>query len=591
VVRLSKGGSITLDLVPHPNRMRYVALATDYDGTLASHGTVAEETLAVLRRVLASGRKLVLVTGRHLPDLRNVFPQLDLFQSVVAENGALLYRPDSRQERLLAEPPPEAFLQSLRDRDVPFSAGRGIVATWEPHEDKVLKTIHDLGLELQVIFNKGAVMVLPSGVNKGTGLKAALDELCISLHNVVGLGDAENDHALLAACECGVAVANALPLLRERADVVTQGRNGEGVREVAEELLASDLAEFDAKLKRHSIVLGQQVDDSYREVRISPSRNSILVTGPSASGKSTVVAGLIEQLAAQGYQFCLIDPEGDYEDFAGALTIGTAKERPDARAVTKALEFPHQSVVVNLLGIPVSERPQFFSSLLPAIQDLRARTARPHWLVIDETHHLLPSSWSPASTTVPQALEGTILVTVHADHVSPAALKPVNVVVAVGKAPMQSFRSFAAARQIPGPTPEDVELKSGEALVWFQHDGVPPIHIRTVRAAEERRRHLRLYAEGELSPEQSFYFRGPENRLNLRAQNLIMFLQVAEGVDDETWNHHLRNGDYSRWLQRIVKDADLAATVSRIEQDNQLSAAESRARIKEIIESRYTAPA
>ena len=571
--------------------MRYIALATDYDGTLASHGNAAEETLAMLRRVLASGRKLVLVTGRQLPDLRNVFPQLDLFQSVVAENGALLYRPESRQERLLAEPPPEAFLRLLRDRNVPFSAGRGIVATWEPHQDEVLKAIHDLGLELQVIFNKGAVMVLPSGVNKATGLKAALDELCISSHNVVGVGDAENDHALLAACECGVAVANALPFLQERADVVTDGRNGAGVRELAEKLLADDLSEFDAKLKRHFIVLGRHIDDNNQEIRISPSRNSILVTGPSASGKSTVVAGLIEQLAAQGYQFCLIDPEGDYEDFAGTLTLGTAKERPDVRAVTKALEAPHQSVVVNLMGIPVSERPQFFSSLLPAIQDVRARTARPHWLVIDEAHHLLPSSWSPASTTVPQVLEGTILITVHPDHVSPAALKPVNILIAVGTSPLQSFRSFANTQQITAPSGSDAELKSGEALVWCRQDSVPPIHVRTVPGTEDRRRHVRNYAEGELSPEQSFYFRGAADKLNLRAQNLMTFLQLGEGVDDETWSFHLRKGDYSRWLQKVVKDAELAANVSRIEQDQRLSPSESRARIREVIESRYTAPA
>jgi hydroxymethylpyrimidine pyrophosphatase-like HAD family hydrolase len=570
--------------------MRYVALATDYDGTLASHGKVAEETLEVLRRVLASGRKLLLVTGRHLPDLHDVFPQLDLFQSIVAENGALLYRPATRQERLLCEPPPEAFLRALSDNNVPFSAGRGIVATWEPHQDEVLKVIRDLGLELQVIFNKGAVMVLPTGVNKGTGLKAAVTELGVSLHNVVGLGDAENDHALLAACECGVAVANALPFLKERADIVTEGRNGAGVAEIAEKLLADDLAGFDGKLKRHFVVLGRRLEDSNQDLRISPSRNSILVTGPSASGKSTVVAGLVEQIAAQEYQFCLVDPEGDYEDFADALTLGTAKERPDVRAVLKALESPHQNIVVSLLGIPVAERPQFFSDLLTGIQDLRARTARPHWLIVDEAHHLLPASWSPASTTVPQALAGTILITVHPDHVSSAALKPVNVVIAVGKSPMRSFRSFADARHITAPSGGDTELRTGEALVWFQQDSVPPVHVRTVPGTQDRKRHLRLYAQGELSPEQSFYIRGPGQKLNLRAQNLVMFLQLADGVDDETWNYHLRNGDYSRWLQKVVKDGDLADIVSRIEQDQRLLAKDSRSRVREIIESRYTAP-
>ena len=222
--------------------MRYLVLATDYDGTLASHGTVAATTLAVLDRVVASGRKLVLVTGRHLPDLKNVFPQLDRFDRVVAENGALLYRPVSGEEKLLCEPPPQAFLDLLRRREIPFSAGRGVVATWEPHQDSVLRAIKDLGLELHVILNKGAVMVLPSGVTKATGLEVALNELGVSPENTVGIGDAENDDVLLTFCGFGVAVANALPMLQDRADFVTRNRSGAGVVELCEYLLKDDLA-------------------------------------------------------------------------------------------------------------------------------------------------------------------------------------------------------------------------------------------------------------------------------------------------------------------------------------------------------------
>ncbi len=227
--------------------MRYQALATDYDGTLASHGTVSDATLAVLKRVLVSGRKLVLVTGRHLPDLRNVFPALDLFHRVVAENGALLYNPSSGEERLLFDPPPGEFLDLLRQRSVPFSTGRGIVATSEPHHVPVIAAIKQLGLDLQVIFNKGSVMVLPSGVNKATGLKIALNELRIAPANVVGIGDAENDDVLLAFCGFGVAVANALPFLKQRADFVTENRSSAGVVELCQQLLANDLADIDGR--------------------------------------------------------------------------------------------------------------------------------------------------------------------------------------------------------------------------------------------------------------------------------------------------------------------------------------------------------
>src|SRR5436309_1387135 len=136
--------------------MRYTALATDYDGTLATHGFVDEPTLAALEQFRASGRKLILVTGRELDELMRVFPRLDLFDRVVAENGALLYRPSDRSEKVLAERPPEAFVAALKARGVgPISVGRVIVATWEPHETAAREVIRELGLELQVIFNKG----------------------------------------------------------------------------------------------------------------------------------------------------------------------------------------------------------------------------------------------------------------------------------------------------------------------------------------------------------------------------------------------------------------------------------------------------
>jgi hypothetical protein len=228
--------------------MRYLALACDYDGTIASDGRVDEATVAALERVRGSGRKLILVTGRELDDLQRAFSRLDLFDRVVVENGALLYRPETREEKVLGEHPPEDFIRELERRGISPSVGRVIVATRHPHENTVLEVIRDLGLELQVIFNKGAVMVLPSGVNKATGLGAALAELELSPHNAVGVGDAENDHAFLNLCECAVAVANALPMLKERADWVTRGDHGAGVVELINRLLDSGLVELEPQL-------------------------------------------------------------------------------------------------------------------------------------------------------------------------------------------------------------------------------------------------------------------------------------------------------------------------------------------------------
>ncbi|MGH6936161.1 MAG: HAD family hydrolase, partial [Methylocella sp.] len=189
--------------------MYFVALATDYDGTIAENGVVAEATLEALRELKQSGRNLLLVTGRQLPDLKEVLPEIALFDLVVAENGGILFDPKTGEETLLAAEPPQAFLDRLQAREVPVSVGRCIVATSEPHQNAVLEAIRELGLELQIIFNKGAVMVLPAGTSKASGVEAALALLKLSPHNLVGIGDAENDHAFLRFCGCAVAVANA----------------------------------------------------------------------------------------------------------------------------------------------------------------------------------------------------------------------------------------------------------------------------------------------------------------------------------------------------------------------------------------------
>jgi HAD superfamily hydrolase (TIGR01484 family) len=222
--------------------MRYLALACDYDGTLAHDGLVTERTLAALQGLLKSGRRLIMVTGRELEDLRKTFAHLHFFEWIVAENGALLYDPASAREKLLAERPPQTFIDRLRQRGVaPLTVGRVIVATWHPYETIVLDTIRELGLELQVIFNKGAVMILPTGVNKATGLSAALHEMSLSPKQVVGVGDAENDHAFLSLCGCSAAVANALPAVKQRADIVLHGDHGTGVAELIDRLINNDL--------------------------------------------------------------------------------------------------------------------------------------------------------------------------------------------------------------------------------------------------------------------------------------------------------------------------------------------------------------
>jgi hypothetical protein len=221
--------------------MRYPILACDFDGTLARDGRVAPPTLDALRRFRAAGGHLILVTGRELDDLYKTFDHVSLFTRVVAENGGVLHCPATKDESILGPAPTETFTRALMERRVhPLSIGQVIVATERPHETTLLHVIRDLGLEMQVIFNKDSVMALPSGVNKATGLSAALAEIGFSEKQTVGVGDAENDHAFLRVCGYSAAVANALPALKAEVDVVLNGTDGAGVAELVGLVLAQD---------------------------------------------------------------------------------------------------------------------------------------------------------------------------------------------------------------------------------------------------------------------------------------------------------------------------------------------------------------
>ena len=565
--------------------MRYVALATDYDGTIATDGVVPDDVVETIQRVRESGRRTILVTGRELEDLGRVFDRLDVFDRVVAENGAVLFDPATRDARALTEPPPSGFVDALNERGVqPLSVGHVIVATWEPNETAVLETIHELGLELQVIFNKGAVMVLPAGVTKASGLAAALDELRLSPHNVVGVGDAENDHAFLDTCELSVAVANALPAVKERCDHVTDGARGDGVRELCDALLERDLEQLDERVRRHDIVIGTAEDDE--PVRVRPRRTNVLVTGPSGSGKSTLVTAFLEQLMEHAYQFCLIDPEGDYEELDRAIVLGSHDRAPTVDEALEALVDPSIDLVLNLLGIRLDDRPGFLNSLLPRLQELRAETGRPHWLVVDEAHHLLPSGLQTPETTLPRHVASLVMVTVHADAMSREALEPVNLVLTPSKGATESLEKFARVVGVELPTDGAVRPNEDQAVAWFVGD--PPFAFDPAEPSQERRRHRRKYAQGDVE-EKAFFFRGPEDKLNLKAQNLAVFAQIAEGVDDETWQWHLRRGDYETWFRDAIKDEALAEVAKRAADDADVE--RSRRRILEAISERYTMPA
>lgn len=447
--------------------MYFLAVATDYDGTLAHDGAVSAETVAALKRCKESGRRLILVTGRELPDLKRVFPEIKLFDRVVAENGALIYDPATEEEQAIAPAPPEIFVERLKQRKVePISVGRSIVATWEPHQATVLEVIRELGLELQIIFNKGAVMVLPPGMNKAAGLQAALQELEISPQNVVGVGDAENDHSFMQACGCSAAVANALPMVREAADIALKGDHGNGVIE-----LIDRLSREDARIvppERQGIRLG--TDHAGEEVYIEAQRGGVLIAGSSGIGKSTLATALTEHMAERHFAFCVFDPEGDYDELENAVSVGNSKAPPNVDEALKLLRKAEGNVVINTQSLAVAERPAFFAKLLPKIAELRGRTGRPHWLLIDEAHHLLPASRENIAQMLPEELPSVIYITVHPDAVSVEALRTVEMVIALGDKAADVIAQFCGSIGVEAPA-KAPQHGDEDVLVWDKRSG------------------------------------------------------------------------------------------------------------------------
>ena len=565
-------------------------LATDYDGTLAHDGIVDDATAEALIAFRRSGRRLLLVTGRELPDLTRVFPRIDLFDRVVVENGALLFDPATKKETPLGPEPSPELVETLRKKGVtPLSVGRSIVATWEPNEKLVLEAIREHGLELQIVFNKGAVMVLPAGVNKASGLHAALEDLGLSAHNVVSVGDAENDHAFLQASGYAVAVANALPAIKDEADLITNEARGAGVAELIEAVLKNDVDAFHSSETRNSVEVGLDADG--RPIVVRPHGGSALICGSSGGGKSTVATALLERIVEGGYQICVFDPEGDYAEFRSGVVFGDAKSPPQLAEVVKLLERPDDSFVINLLAVPTEDRPAVLSDFISAIANLRGKIGRPHWVLMDEAHHLLPAERDVSATASLESLPPVILVTVDPATLAVDALSKVDDVFAVGDKAAEAIGGFARALSIPAPQLPRAAPNKGEALFWRRSAGREAQIMKSHAPAEKAERHIRKYAEGALGEDKSFYFRGPTNALNLRAQNLTLFMQMADGVDDDSWLHHLEAHDYSRWIREAIKDDELADELEQIEGQPARDPKATRRAVREAIERKYTAPA
>jgi HAD superfamily hydrolase (TIGR01484 family) len=563
--------------------MHLHALAADYDGTLAERGAVGAETFDALRRLRETGRRLILITGRKMEDLRYALPGMALFDRIVAENGGVLHDPATGRERALAPAPPAAFVQSLMARRVePISVGRTIIATWSPHEKAVLSAIAELGLDLQITFNKGAVMVLPAGINKATGLKAALEELELSPLNVIGVGDAENDHAFLRSCGASAAVANAIPALKQACDVVLAGDHGAGVVELIGRMIEED-ADL---LPPDRLGLPICTDRRGAEIHLRP-QDSMLIAGGSGSGKSRFVTLLTERMIDKLQEFCLIDPEGDYETLADAIKIGDEQWPPSIDETVRLLGRTDLSIIVSTMALDLVGRRRFFERLLPALLDLRARTGRPHWLIVDEAHHFLPRIGGQATAALGRDLSGTVLVTIDPKWLAPEVLKAVDVILALGRGAPGAVASFA--REVGLPAPVSRHCRPDEGLLLLRANAAACRPVRTGGPRQNHERHKGKYALGNVGCHRSFYFTDGFGKVLGAARNLADFVKLAREVPDGVWIRHLHAGDFGAWFLDVIRDEELAQRAILLAEERP-DARRSRRRIIDCIRERYVIP-
>lgn len=560
--------------------MHFVALASDYDGTLAHQGRVDPSTIEQLSRLKAANKIMLLVTGRALSELQDVFRATELFDVVVAENGAVLYSPETREKKIIAASPPAALVAALRSkRMAPLFVGDCVVATHTPNEHELLGTLQELGLDWQLTFNKGAVMCLPPGVNKASGLRTALQGLKLSPHNVVGVGDAENDIAFLRQCGCAVAVANALGPVKAMADMTTSDAGGKGVAELIQNWLRDPYALF-GTLHRHDLYLGQQTPrDS--AVSLPSMRGATLIAGSSGGGKSTLTRLLVERITEAHYQACIIDPEADYSNLQSCSHLGDAHRTPSADEVLGIIASSQSNVAVNLMATDIPQRAEYFADLLGRLNALRTNSGRPHWLVLDEAHHLLPRTTQ--SFAIPIDFSSALMITSRPEYLARHALAAVGTLIAVGEGAIDVITQVCELIGMPPPL-QRPSLLENEVLVWCRDKGTVRV-VRIARPKEQHERHSRKYADGRLGEDNSFYFRGPGARLNLRAFNLAMFLELATGVDDATWMFHLQRGDYARWFREVIKDESLASETAALEAVADANA--SRAAVADAVKRRY----
>lgn len=513
------------------------AFVSDFDGTLTMGGP---PNASLLERISClrndEGIVSILVTGRFVSELLDVFPPVfDYFDAVVGENGAVLAQRDGSgvREELLVAPLDPSICDRLRHRGLSVRQGRVILDMFADDEAVAAEELTAHGADCQLVRNRGALMVIPFGVSKASGLLEALRGFGLSRHNVIAFGDAENDAPLLAVSEFGVTVSNAQQAAIDVADIMLESPNGKGISEFLDARAALPVA-MRQWSQRHRCVLG--VDAGGRQVTVPSSQFDLVIRGASGSGKSYYTGLLAEQLIAQDYSVLILDPEGDHDGLLSLPGVGMLQfhDSIEHAEVLRAFEDPAASVVVRMQGAASSS--ESIAHLLDAVNEFRRRTGRPHWVFVDEAHNL-PLKPRPELF---DRFAGTVFTSYLTDAL-----------------PSETVWT--------GAEPDGALTVTGNGKAVYHARGAAPVEVWSLDRLTSHSRHAHKYDNGGMSPEHWFYLRDEGDHLVGRAASLSELADRLRSSNVSVFRHHARHGDISAWVRDTIRDAFLANEIAVIE--------------------------
>lgn len=566
------------------------AIACDFDGTGADNHGLGPELAAALGAARAHGIMVLLVTGRVLEDIQTLCRDLSLFDAVVAENGAVIHFPGSQRTIQLGQPPPGQFLGELRARGVPFHAGAVIVGMWDRHARDVLELIRRFAIDGQLIFNREAMMLLPSGINKAAGTRRALEELRRSEHNLIAFGDAENDLPVFAMAEAAVAARGAAPAIAAQADRQLSHPGSAGVAQYVHHLLQH--GESIPTPSRHRIALGRSPDGTILE--FPASGLNVMISGDPRSGKSWLAGLIAEQLLECGYRLCVLDPEGDYLSLAQrprVLLLGNDVTLPEPAPVARLLRDQSVSVVLNLAALSQRAQLSYIDGILDQLGQCSAEVGLPHWILIDEAQYFFHQSsaltprFRPTAnflfvTHRPSLLSDAVYATVGAHLIAPTTVDEERYFIT----------SLLQARG-----PDNLVVNEALAVLDGQHVGAliegpgPPqwrVFTPGTRVTAHAH-HARKYADTRLPEHKAFWFLGIDGLPSPVAHNVVEFASAIETVPASSLRYHMMHGDFSRWFSEVLGDELLAHGLRKLERAVLAGAAPNRLEILAHIEDQY----